>query len=232
MRTWIIAAAAVAGFTACTSGSQPVSTELSLDTDEHKTLYALGVALGSNIEEFDLTPAELAYVSAGMSDVIGGEPYRVDMEVYGARIQGLANERMAATAAVEKEASMAFAEEMAKEPGAERFDSGLILIPEVEGTGDSPGPTDTVRVHYHGTLRDGTVFDSSVDRGEPISFPLNGVIACWTEGLQKMKVGGKAKLICPSEIAYGPNGTGPIPGGATLAFDVELLGIEAPEADE
>jgi FKBP-type peptidyl-prolyl cis-trans isomerase FkpA len=83
-----------------------------------------------------------------------------------------------------------------------------------------------VSVHYHGTLRDGTVFDSSVDRGEPISFSLAGVIPCWTEGVQKMQVGGKAKLVCPSDIAYGDAGQGPIPGGATLVFEVELLGIE------
>jgi FKBP-type peptidyl-prolyl cis-trans isomerase FkpA len=81
-------------------------------------------------------------------------------------------------------------------------------------------------VHYHGTLRDGTVFDSSVDRGEPISFPLSGVISCWTEGVQKIKVGGKSKLVCPSETAYGDQGSGSIPGGAALAFEVELLAIE------
>ena len=87
-----------------------------------------------------------------------------------------------------------------------------------------------MKVHYHGTLRDGTVFDSSVQRGEPISFPLNGVIPCWTEGVQKMKVGGKAKLVCPSEIAYGDRGQRPIPGGATLMFEVELLQVEKERA--
>ena len=83
-----------------------------------------------------------------------------------------------------------------------------------------------MKVHYHGTLRDGTVFDSSVQRGEPISFPLSGVIPCWTEGVQKMKVGGKAKLVCPSDTAYGDGGQGPIPGGAALMFEVQLLAIE------
>ena len=98
------------------------------------------------------------------------------------------------------------------------------------GTGESPKATDTVKVHYHGTLRDGTVFDSSVDRGEPATFPLNRVIACWTEGVQKMKVGGKSKLICPASIAYGDRGAPPkIMPGAALVFEVELLGIEAPK---
>ncbi|HMB72651.1 MAG TPA: FKBP-type peptidyl-prolyl cis-trans isomerase, partial [Gammaproteobacteria bacterium] len=116
--------------------------------------------------------------------------------------------------------------ELAQEPGAEIMESGLVYIPMTEGTGDSPSATDTVQVHYHGTLRDGTVFDSSVDRGESITFPLSGVIPCWTEGVQKMRVGGKAKLLCPAEIAYGDRGTGPIPGGATLLFEVELIAIE------
>jgi FKBP-type peptidyl-prolyl cis-trans isomerase FkpA len=103
----------------------------------------------------------------------------------------------------------------------------MVYIPVAAGTGASPKATDTVNVHYHGTLRDGSVFDSSVDRGEPISFPLNGVIPCWTEGLQKMKVGGKAKLVCPSDIAYGDGGRPPqIPGGATLVFEVELLEVK------
>ena len=106
------------------------------------------------------------------------------------------------------------------------YDGDSVELPVVVGTGRSPTAEDTVRVHYHGTFRDGRVFDSSVDRGEPISFPLNGVISCWTEGVQKMKVGGKAKLVCPSDTAYGDAGQGPIPGGAALTFEVELLGIE------
>jgi FKBP-type peptidyl-prolyl cis-trans isomerase FkpA len=96
----------------------------------------------------------------------------------------------------------------------------------VVGEGPSPKVTDVVRVHYHGTFPDGEVFDSSVERGEPASFPLNRVIPCWTEALQLMKVGGKARLTCPPGIAYGAQGAGPIPPNATLTFDVELLGIE------
>ena len=96
-----------------------------------------------------------------------------------------------------------------------------------EGSGASPTATDVVKVHYHGTFSDGRVFDSSVQRGEPASFPLNRVIPCWTQGLQQMKVGGKAKLTCPPELAYGERGAPPtIPPNATLTFEVELLGIE------
>jgi FKBP-type peptidyl-prolyl cis-trans isomerase len=199
-----------------------------LDTEEAKTLYALGQALGQNaLREFNLTAAELAAVSAGISDAVLNRPSKVDVQTYGPKIQAFAQQRAAAGRAAEKQASGAYVEQMAKEAGAQRSTSGAIFIPVTAGTGASPKATDTVRVHYHGTLRDGTVFDSSVQRGEPISFPLSGVIPCWTEGVQKMKVGGKAKLVCPSDTAYGDDGQGPIPGGATLVFEVELLGIEA-----
>jgi len=206
------------------------SAQPALETDEQKTLYALGVALGDNIRQFELTAEELAAVTAGVNDAALGNEFKVDMAVYGPRIQALAEERIAARAEGEKEASEEFVFEMAQEQGAERSASGMVYIPVTPGTGESPTVADTVSVHYHGTLRDGTVFDSSVERGEPVSFPLDGVISCWTEGVQKMRVGGKAKLVCPSDTAYGDTGQGPIPGGAALVFEVELLAIEeAPE---
>jgi FKBP-type peptidyl-prolyl cis-trans isomerase FkpA len=197
-----------------------------LESEEQKTLYALGLAVGSNIGPFGLSPDELLVVESGIRDAVLGSEPKVDMQVYGPKIQALASSRAAARSAAEKQASAAFLAEMAQAPGAEQSASGVIYIPITVGTGSNPMAADTVRVHYHGTLRDGTVFDSSVERGEPISFSLNGVIPCWTEGVQKMKVGGKSKLVCPSDTAYGDAGQGPIPGGATLVFEVELLGIE------
>jgi len=114
----------------------------------------------------------------------------------------------------------------AKEPGAVTTESGLVYRALTEGKGASPSATDTVRVHYRGTLPDGKEFDSSYSRGQPAEFPLNRVIKCWTEGVQKLKVGGKAKLTCPPGIAYGERGAGSvIPPNATLLFEVELLGI-------
>ena len=114
----------------------------------------------------------------------------------------------------------------AKEPGASVTASGLVYRSLREGTGASPTAADTVKVHYRGTLANGTEFDSSYKRNAPAQFPLNGVIPCWTEGVQRMKVGGKSKLTCPSEIAYGQRGAGGlIPPGATLQFEVELLEI-------
>ena len=144
------------------------------------------------------------------------------------QITELQTERQAVVAAAEKIASEKYTADAAKQDGAITTESGMIMIPITEGTGASPAPENTVKVHYHGTLRNGTVFDSSVERGEPASFPLNRVIPCWTEGVGMMKTGGKAKLICPSDIAYGDRGRPPsIPGGATLVFEVELIEISA-----
>lgn len=123
-------------------------------------------------------------------------------------------------------ANKAYLEKAAAMPGAIRTPSGLVYRESRAGTGTSPSATDTVKVHYRGTLVNGTEFDSSYKRNEPIKFPLNHVIPCWTEGLQKMKVGGKSELVCPSSIGYGDRGSPPeIPGGATLIFEIELLGI-------
>jgi FKBP-type peptidyl-prolyl cis-trans isomerase FkpA len=118
----------------------------------------------------------------------------------------------------------------AKETGAVKTESGLVYRMLKEGKGASPSATDTVRVHYRGTFTNGKEFDSSYSRGQPAEFPLNRVIKCWTEGVQKIKVGGKAKLTCPSDIAYGPSGRGPIPPNAVLLFEVELLEITSAQS--
>jgi FKBP-type peptidyl-prolyl cis-trans isomerase FkpA len=115
----------------------------------------------------------------------------------------------------------------AKEAGAVVKPSGLVFLSQRPGTGPSPSATDTVRVNYRGTFPDGREFDSSYKAGQPLEFPLNGVIKCWTEGLQLMQVGGKARLTCPSSIAYGERGAGGvIPPNATLVFEVELLAVK------
>ena len=198
-------------------------------TDDDKTLYALGLLMARDLATLNLSAEEAGMVASGLTAGATGADPAVDLDTYGPKIQGFAQARIAAGATAEKEASAAYVQKMADTKGAETTDSGLVYIELSEGSGPSPAATDTVRVHYHGTLRDGTVFDSSVDRGEPISFALNGVIPCWTEGVQKMKVGGKSRLICPSDIAYGDRGAGAdIKPGAALNFEVELLGIEPP----
>ncbi len=193
-------------------------------TDEEKALYALGVAMATNIASFNLTDAELEFVKAGVADGAKGKTPKVDPQQFFPKLQEMQKARTAATAKVALDKAAA-------EKGAKRTASGLIITTIKEGKGAAPRATDTVKVHYHGTLPSGQVFDSSL-KGEPVSFKLDGVIKCWTEGVQLMKVGGKSKLVCPPDIAYGDRGTGPIPSGATLIFEVELLDIEKPAAPE
>jgi FKBP-type peptidyl-prolyl cis-trans isomerase FkpA len=141
------------------------------------------------------------------------------------KIGALAGTRSARVADKEKTASKAYLAKCAAEPGAVKLDSGVIYHDLRPGTGASPKATDTVKVNYRGTLLNGTEFDSSYKRGQPAQFALNGVIKCWTDGVQKMKVGGKARLVCPSDTAYGDRGNQGIPGGATLTFEIELLEV-------
>ena len=202
------------------------AAEVKLETEDQKTLYALGLALSRNLATFALTPAELETVEAGMSDGLFSKEKKVDIDKYGQKIQEMAQARSKAAAEKEKEAAKPFLEKMAQEKGAKKLDSGVIYIEQKAGAGDAPKATDKVKVHYTGKLTDGTVFDSSVERGQPATFPLNQVIKCWTDGVQQMKVGGKAKIICPADVAYGDRGAPPkIKPGSTLQFDVELLEI-------
>ena len=211
-----------------TESTTPAASAQSADltTDQDKTLYAIGLVLGQQINDFKLTAGEFDIVSLGMKDAVLGLEPKAALDVYGPRIQLLMQERMQAVAAAEKQASDAWVAEQAALPGAQRSATGVVVISMTEGTGANPTADSTVKVHYHGTLRDGTVFDSSVQRGTPATFPLNRVIPCWTEGVQKIKVGGKSKLVCPSAIAYGDRGSPPkIRPGAALVFEVELLEI-------
>jgi FKBP-type peptidyl-prolyl cis-trans isomerase FkpA len=195
-------------------------------TDEQKTIYALGLSIHRSLSQFDLSPSEVDLVKQALTDAAAKKP-ALDLSTWGPKIQGLAQTRTARVAEQQKTASRAYLEKAATEPGAVKTDSGLIYREISAGSGASPSATDTVKVNYRGTLVDGTEFDSSYARNEPAQFALNSVIACWTEGLQKMKVGGKAQLVCPSDIAYGDAGRPSIPGGATLIFEIELLDIVA-----
>jgi FKBP-type peptidyl-prolyl cis-trans isomerase FkpA len=193
-------------------------------TDEEKTVYALGLSMYRSLGQFDLSPAELDIVKKALTDAAAGKP-AVDVQTWGPKIQELATSRGARAAEKQKAVSAAFLSKAAGEPGAQKTESGLVYRELRPGTGESPKAADTVKVNYRGTLVDGTEFDSSYKRGEPAQFPLNGVIKCWTEGVQKMKVGGKSQLVCPADIAYGAAGRPGIPGGAALVFEIELLEI-------
>ena len=195
-------------------------------TDDQKTLYALGVAVSQSLAGFTLSESELEFVKAGLTDGVLKRPPKVQLQTYGPKIQLLQQARAAVIADGEKKVGSVFQAKAAAEPGATKTPSGLVIKPLKPGTGASPKVTDTVKVHYHGTLTDGTVFDSSVQRGEPATFPLAQVIPCWTEGVQQIKVGGKSRLVCPPSLAYSDRGAPPkIKPGATLVFEVELLDI-------
>jgi FKBP-type peptidyl-prolyl cis-trans isomerase FkpA/FKBP-type peptidyl-prolyl cis-trans isomerase FklB len=195
-------------------------------TEEQKTLYALGLAISQNLGAFSLTEAELQWVLAGLSDGTLGHEKKVDLHAYTPKLRELQTARSAAAAETEKKAGQAFLAKAAAEAGATKTASGLVIKTLTAGTGPSPKATDKVKVHYHGTLPDGSVFDSSVQRGQPATFALGQVIPCWTEGLQLMRVGGKSRLVCPSDIAYGDRGAPPrIRPGAALVFEVELIEI-------
>jgi len=196
--------------------------------DDQKTLYALGLAISQSLGTFALSESELDFVKSGLTDGALKRTPKADLQTFGPKIQQLQQARAAVVADAEKKAGAAYLTKAAAEKGSTKTESGIVITTIKPGTGATPKPTDTVKVHYHGTLLDGTVFDSSVKRGEPATFPLSQVIKCWTEGVQQIKVGGKSRLVCPANLAYGDRGSPPaIKPGATLIFEVELLEIVA-----
>lgn len=225
----VLAALMVAG-----CQQKPAEMDVASLSEDEKAIYAFGAVLGQQVnqqlEQLKLTPEEIEIFRTAFGDVLTDRPVAVEISKYEDRFQALAEARLAASAADAREQASVYLAEAAGREGATTTASGLVYRTLTPGSGESPEATDVVRVHYHGTLTDGTVFDSSVQRGEPAEFPLNRVIGCWTEGVQRMKVGEKAELVCPAAIAYGDQGAGAtIPPGATLVFEVELLGIvEAP----
>jgi FKBP-type peptidyl-prolyl cis-trans isomerase FkpA len=204
-----------------TDAGKPVSSE----EEDRKVLYALGFNIGQNLaSNFAPSKAELEIIRKGLVDAVTGAKPANPVDDVQPKIAALQQKRHQVIVDAQKEKGKAFAAKAAKEPGAKLDPDGLVYRELKAGTGETPKATDRVKVNYKGTLIDGTEFDSSYKRGQPAEFPLNGVIKCWTEGVQKMKPGGKAKLVCPSDIAYGDRGSqGKIAGGATLIFEVELI---------
>ncbi len=213
--------ALLAGPSAFSASGEPTN-------DDQKTLYALGLAISQSLGTFALSESELDFVKSGLTDGALKRTPKADLQTFGPKIQQLQQARAAVVAEAEKKAGAAYLTKAAGEKGSTKTESGIVITTIKPGTGATPKPTDTVKVHYHGTLLDGTVFDSSVKRGEPATFPLSQVIKCWTEGVQQIKVGGKSRLVCPANLAYGDRGSPPaIKPGATLIFEVELLEIVA-----
>jgi FKBP-type peptidyl-prolyl cis-trans isomerase FkpA len=201
-----------------------------MKTADDKAFYVFGYTVARNWEALNLSKAEQEIVKKGVADALSGTKPLVPLQDYGPRIQSLVQSRPPLAAAARAKKDQPVLDKAAKEKGAQVTPSGLVYISLVEGTGAQPKPTDVVKMAYKGTLTDGTEFDNSAKHPQVPEFPLDKVIPCWSEGAQKMKVGGKAKFFCPASIGYKDQGQprGGIPGGAVLLFDVELLEVKPP----
>jgi len=206
------------------------NTENTIKSNADKVSYGIGLQLGQQVKSQSFPDFSLEALFIGLSDVFNNEPLRFpenEMQTAFSAINQQVQAEAAAAAEDNKAAGNAFLEENAKKDGVIRTESGLQYEIINEGSGPKPSQSDTVITHYHGSLTDGTVFDSSVERGEPAQFPVNGVIQGWIEALQLMPVGSKWRLTIPSDLAYGDQGSPPVIGpGATLIFDIELLEIK------
>lgn len=206
------------------------NTEYSITTNEDKVSYGIGLQLGQQVKGQSFPDFSLDALIIGISDIFNDKALRfAEDEMQAAfstinqKVQAVATE----AASANKETGTVFLEENAKKEGVITTESGLQYEIITAGNGAKPVQSDMVVTHYHGTLTDGTIFDSSVDRGEPAQFPVNGVIQGWIEALQLMSVGSKWRLTIPSDLAYGDQGSAPVIGpGATLIFEIELLEIK------
>jgi FKBP-type peptidyl-prolyl cis-trans isomerase FklB len=207
---------------------EPVMSDLNLSTDESRVSYGIGRQLGDQLRDNPPPGVSIDAVIAGLTDAFSGQESRVASADLSAAFQVI-RERMQAEAQAKAEAAAgagrAFLAENATREGVTVLASGLQFEVLQAGEGAKPSREDTVRTHYHGTLIDGTVFDSSYERGQPAEFPVGGVIAGWVEALQLMNTGSKWRLYVPSELAYGGQAAGSIPPHSALIFDVELLDI-------
>lgn len=201
-------------------------------TDDERTVYTIGYLMGRNVATFNLKPAEVKVLQAGLADSVTGKPATVDVATFQPRINEMLQSRMSAGAEAEKAKGKAFSDKFIAENKPLPITGGGWYKELQAGTGASPLSTDNVKVHYRGTTTEGEEFDSSYKRNQPTEFPLDRVIPCWTRGITLMKVGGKGKLVCPSDVAYGDPGRPGIKPGATLVFEVELLDIIKAPADE
>lgn len=210
---------------------KPKPAEVQFKNDDDRALYSYGYSIGSKIATFGLTANEIKQTLAGLKDGATGKAAPINTSLFMPRVNEILQARVAAKSAADsapqKAKGKAYAEKFAKEDGVVEIPKGAGWMKTLkEGKGAQPAADDNVKVNYRGTLIDGTEFDSSYKRNEPATFPLGAVIPCWTNAVAQMKVGGKAKLVCPSDAAYGDQGHPPtIPGGSTLVFEVELLDV-------
>jgi FKBP-type peptidyl-prolyl cis-trans isomerase len=211
-----------------TGCNKQASTSVTPKSEDDKTFYSMGVLMGSRLQTVDLKENEMNMIVQGLKDSAKGQENKdIDIAAYRGKVQSIFRARMQKNNDKYKKEGKDFLEKFVSSDGGQKTKTGIGYKVLKPGSGAKPKASDTVEVHYHGTLIDGKVFDSSVERKKKISFPLNRVIKCWTEGMQLVGVGGKIRLVCPSELAYGDQGAPPkIPGGSTLVFDVELFSIK------
>lgn len=226
----MVGMAATVAFGIVTMGT--VACEKKVDTDQRKASYAIGQQLGKNFKDNNVDFDADVLVMA-LKDVKDGKTSKMTQEEMGKamqKLQEMATQKQGAVAEENKKKGEEFLAKNKSNANVKTTESGLQYVVEKEGSGKQPSDTDEVKVHYTGTLTDGTKFDSSVDRGQPAEFPVNGVIKGWTEALKLMKEGSKYKLTIPAELAYGPMGRPGIPPNSVLLFDVELLEVKKAQA--
>ena len=195
-------------------------------TEDDKSLYAIGLVMARQLTPFALTDYELELVKTGLSDGVNGREPLVDFATYSKKSQDMAIGRRDAHGRWLEDRADEFLKTEAEKPGATRTKSGIIYQPLKEGTGTAPTPSSTIRVHYTSTLLDGREMESTYKNGAPDELHLGEFMACLKEGVQLMKQGGKARIICPPETALGKQGDGFIPPNATLVFTIELLEVK------
>ncbi|HIA35310.1 MAG TPA: FKBP-type peptidyl-prolyl cis-trans isomerase [Flavobacteriales bacterium] len=219
----------IASLIACNNNNAQMKEDINLEDENQKISYSLGVSIATNLQQQKIEAMDVNALTQAIQDAYGEEgALKIQAEeantILNAYFQGIQQKKLTANL----ETGENFLDENKTKEGVVTLASGLQYMIMKEGNGPKPGPASKVTTHYHGTLIDGSVFDSSVERGEPASFPVNGVIKGWTEALQLMPVGSKWKLFIPSELAYGanPRQGGPIEPNMALVFEVELLSID------
>lgn len=223
----LMSAAVVFSFTACEGQKKESKGDLTIKSQIDSVSYGIGSTIGRNLQKDGLDSISVDLLAKGIKDVFEGKAESITAEQAQAVISAYIQDKQMKQQSANTEKGKKFLEENSKKQGVVTLPSGLQYMIIKEGTGPKPTAADKVSTHYHGTLIDGKVFDSSVERGQPVSFPVNGVIPGWTEALQLMPVGSKWKLFIPSDLAYGERGAGgDIGPNETLIFEVELLSIE------
>ncbi len=212
--------------TATKAAVKPVSQQPALKNLNDSASYAIGFGIASFYKQQGITNLNATLVTKAINDVLSGKSSMLDDNTANMCVNKLINEAQASKSKPTIDAGRAFLEKNKARPGVKTTASGLQYEVITEGTGIKPTAADTFVVHYRGTLIDGTEFDASYNRGQPLTYPMNQVVRGWTEGLQLMPVGSKYKLYIPYNLAYGTNDNGSIPGGSTLIFEIELLDVK------